>query len=352
MLKKAVERKGSDVARTRFAPSPSGFFHIGSARTALFNFLFTRQNGGVFILRIEDTNPDTSKKEYEDDIIESLKWLGFEWDEFYRQSERKDVYKKYLEKLFTKNKAYHCFCSEEELEAQSQYRASIGEPPKYSGKCGKLTEKEAKENLSRGEKSIIRFRAPEKIIKVKDLIRGELEFDTKLIGDFSVAKDMESPLYNFSVTVDDAEMNISHVIRGEDLLSNTPRQILIQEALDFSKVQYAHLPLILGSDRSKLSKRHNAPSVNEFRKDGYLPEAMVNFLAFLGWNPGDEREIYSLPSLTKEFSFERVQKGGAVFNVKRLEFLNGFYIRQRSTEKLTELCIPYLVSAGLIEPLN
>ena len=351
MAEKSTTHKSPISVRTRFAPSPSGFFHVGSARTALFNYLFAKKNGGKFILRIEDTNPETSKKEYEQDIINSLEWLGFEWDEFHRQSERKDVYKKYLEKLLSKEKAYYCFCSEEELEAQSQYQTSIGESPRYSGKCGKLEHKEIQECLSRGKKSIIRFRTTDKIIKVKDLIRGELELDTNIIGDFSIARDLESPLYNFSVTVDDAEMKISHVIRGEDLLSNLPRQILIQEALGFPQVQYAHLPLLLGPDRSKLSKRHNAPSVTTFREDGYLPEAIINFLAFLGWNPGDEREIYSLPSLIKEFSLERVQKGGAIFNIQRLDFMNGFYIRQRSIEKLTELCVPYLIKSNLIEKL-
>lgn len=363
-MPKKISKEDIKIIKTRFAPSPSGFFHIGSARTALFNYLFAKNHGGKFVLRIEDTNPETSKKEYEEDILSALKWLGLEWDEGpsekgdrgeegpYRQSERKKIYRKYLEKLLAEKKAYFCFCSEEELEAQSQYQISIGESPKYSGKCNALTEGEVNDRLAKNEQCIIRLRTPEKKIKVKDLIRGDLEFDTRIIGDFSIAKDLESPLYNFSVTVDDAEMKITHVIRGEDLLSNTPKQILIQDILGLPSVEYAHLPLILAPDRSKLSKRHNAPSVSAFCQDGYLPEAMINFLAFLGWNPGDEREIYSLPSLIKEFSIEKVQKGGAVFNIKRLEFMNGFYIRQRSTEKLTELCVPYLIKSGLIEEVR
>ena len=375
MPKKSSQAKEPMAVRTRFAPSPSGFLHIGSARTALFNYLFAKNNNGTFILRIEDTNEATSKKEYEQNIIESLNWLGILWDEgpiapaqtknlklkiknytgnygSYRQSERSDIYKKYLEQLLSEDKIYHCFCSEDELEAQRQYQASIGESPRYSGKCARLNKKEIQNKLSHKEKSILRFRVPAKIIKFKDLIRGEIEFDAKQIGDFSVAKDIHTPLYNFAVAIDDFEMKISHVIRGEDLISSTPRQILIQEVLSFPIPQYAHLPLILGPDRSKLSKRHQAEPISEFKRMGYLPEALVNFIAFLGWNPGDEREIYSLLSLTKEFSIDRIQKGGAVFNIQRLDFLNGFYIRQRSVEKLTKLCIPYLIGAGLIEPLN
>jgi len=346
--------------RTRFAPSPTGFLHIGSARTALFNYLFAKKNQGSFILRVEDTDTERSKAVCEGDIEDSLKWLAIEWDEGcanggphgpYRQSERTDIYAKYLKKLLDEDKAYYCFCSEEELEAQRQYHMSIGEPPCYAGKCSHLSKEETKTCLAQGMKYVIRFRIPSKKVKFNDLIRGELEFDAGLIGDIPVAREGNIPLYNFAVVVDDFEMKISHVIRGEDLLPNTPKQILLQEALGFPTPKYAHLPLILGADRSKLSKRHEAVSVSEYRKDGYLPEALINFMAFLGWNPGEEREIYSLASLIKEFSLERVQKGGAVFNIKRLDYLNGFYIRQRSKEKLTELCLPYLIEAGLIEKI-
>jgi len=374
--------------RTRFAPSPTGFLHIGSARTALFNYLFAKKNQGSFVLRIEDTDIERSKPEYERDIMDSLKWLGIEWDEGpdisgdcgpYRQSERLNIYAKYLKKLLDENKAYYCFCSEEELEAQRQYQMSIGEPPRYSGKCSQLSKNEIKKFLSEGKKYIIRFKVPPKKVKFIDLVRGELEFDAGLIGDFPIArlpsparppasslagevgrgakatggqaKNLEIPLYNFAVVVDDFEMKMSHIIRGEDLLPNTPKQILLQEILGLPIPKYAHLPLILGIDRSKLGKRHRSAPISEYRKMGYLPETLVNFMAFLGWNPGEEREIYSLPSLIKEFSLERVQKGGATFNIKRLDFLNGFYIRQRSKEKLTELCLPYLIEAGFIEKL-
>lgn len=337
--------------RTRFAPSPTGFLHIGSARTALFNYLFAKKNKGIFILRIEDTDKERSKKKFEKDIIDNLKSLGLEWDEEYRQSERINIYKKYLEKLLKEDKAYYCFCSQDELEAKRQEQMSRGEAPKYDGKCSKLKPEQVKNNLAEKKDHIIRFRSSGKKISFQDLIRGKVEFDTSLIGDFSIARDLDAPLYNFSVVVDDHEMKISHVIRGEDLLPNTPKQILLQKALGFSKPEYAHLPLILGPDRSKMSKRHGAVSIKEYLEQGYLAETLINFLSFLGWNPGTEREIFSLASLVKEFSLEKVQKAGAVFNIKRLDYLNGFYIRQKSLDKLTELCIPYLVREGLIDPV-
>jgi len=347
--------------RTRFAPSPTGLLHIGSARTCLFNFLFSRKHQGRFILRIEDTDKERSKPKYEKDIIDSLKWLGIEWDEGpdiggdygpYRQSKRLKIYAKYLKKLLSEKKAYLCFCSQEDLEARRQYLMSIGQAPIYNGKCAQLSEEEVKKNLAEGKKSVIRFRTPLKKIIFEDLVRGKIEFDTSLIGDFVIAKDLNSPLYNFACTVDDFEMKISHVIRGEDHISNTPKQILLQEALGFPTPKYAHLPLVLALDKTKLSKRHGAVALSDYIKMGYLPEALVNFLAFLGWNPGTEREIYSMASLIKEFSLERVKRGGAVFNIKRLDFLNGFYIRQKPIEELTRRCIPYLIEAGLITKNN
>jgi len=338
--------------RTRFAPSPTGFLHVGSARTALFNYLFAKKYQGIFVLRIEDTDRERSKPEFEENIIEGLKWLGIEWDEGpYRQSERRNIYAKYLEKLLKEGKAYHCFCSAEELEVQRQEQMSRGLPPRYNGKCAKLSPEEVERNLSEGKKSVIKFKILAKKIVFEDIIRGRIEFDTGLMGDISIAKNLKSPLYNFAVVVDDFEMKISHVIRGEDLLPNTPVQILLQETLSFPQPYYAHLPLILGPDRSKLSKRHGAVSLREYKNEGYLPETLINFLSFLGWNPGTEREIFSLASLIKEFSLPRVQKGGAIFNIKRLDFLNGFYIRQKSLERLTELCLPYLIEEGLIVPI-
>jgi len=353
-----IEPEPPGEVRVRIAPSPTGRLHLGLARTALFNYLFAKKYQGSFILRIEDTDIKRSKPEYEEDILESLKWLGINWDEGpdigggygpYRQSQRLESYIKCLERLLSEDKAYYCFCSGEELEAQRQYQLSIGEAPRYSRKCANLSKEETEKQRAEGKPSVIRFRAPAKKIEFDDLIRGRLEFDAGLLGDIAIAKDLSTPLYNFAVVIDDFEMKISHVIRGEDHISNTPKQILIQDALGFSRPVYAHLPLILGADRTKLSKRHGAVAISTYRKQGYLAEALVNFMAFLGWNPGTEREIYSMPSLIKEFSLERVQKGGAVFNVKRLDFLNGFYIRQKSVEKLTEFCLPYLIEAGFLK---
>ncbi|MFH1820390.1 MAG: glutamate--tRNA ligase [Candidatus Nealsonbacteria bacterium] len=328
--------------RVRMAPSPTGHLHVGTARAALFNYLFAKHEGGEFILRIEDTDLERSDPKFEKDIIENLKWLGIEWDEFYRQSERTETYTNYLDRLLQENKLYRCFCTQEELEDERQEELSRGASPKYNGKCRALTEKQIKENLAQGKPSILRFKTPEKKIVFHDLIRSKIEFDTTLIGDFAIAKDLATPLYNFAVVVDDFEMQISHVIRGEDHIPNTPKQILIQEALNFPQPKYAHLPLILGPDKSKLSKRHAATSVADYRKMGYMPEAMVNFMAFLGWNPGTEREIFTLPSLVKEFSLDKVQKSGAVFNIKKLDSLNGFYLRQKTIDKLADLCQLYL----------
>ncbi len=340
-----AELKPKEI-RVRIAPSPTGFLHVGTARAALFNYLFAKNNGGKFILRIEDTDIERSEPRFEKDIIESLKWLNILWDEGpFRQSDRIETYTKYLAKLLDENKAYYCFCSEEELEAVRQDQLSRGLAPKYNGKCQSLTLKEAKERLAQGDPAIIRFRAREEKVSFNDLIRGKIEFDTSLIGDFAIAKDLATPLYNFAVVVDDFEMKISHIIRGEDHIPNTPKQILLQEALDFPKPQYAHLPLILGPDKSKLSKRHAAVSVANYREEGYLPEALVNFMAFLGWNPGTDKEIYSLGALAQEFSLDRVQKAGAIFNIKRLDYLNGYYIRQKPLNELTELCRPYLPEA-------
>ena len=351
--------------RVRVAPSPTGFLHVGLARVSLFNFLFARKHRGKFILRIEDTDTERSDSSFEKDIIDSLKWLGLEWDEGpeegggykgnygpYRQSERFNIYERYIKKLFEENKAYYCFCSKEELEKHKQYMMSIGEAPRYSGECRDLSPEEIKENLAKGKSYIVRFKTPSQKISFNDLIRGKVEFDTNLFGDFSIAKSENAPLYNLAVVIDDYEMKISHVIRGEDHISNTPKQILIQEALGFPSLKYAHLPLVLGPDKSKLSKRHGAVSVMDYRKEGYLPEALINVMALLGWNPGTEREIYSLPSLVKDFSLEKCQKGGAVFSLKRLDWINGFYIRKSSIDRITELAIPFLIDSGFIEEIK
>jgi nondiscriminating glutamyl-tRNA synthetase len=337
--------------RTRFAPSPTGSLHLGGARTALFNYLFAQKNKGIFVLRIEDTDKERSLIKFEENILESLKWLGIEWNEFYRQSERINIYRQYLEKLLKDNKAYYCFCSESELESQKQYQMSQGIAPHYTGKCADLNEKTINKYLTEKKPAVIRFRTKAKKIVFTDLIRGKLEFDAGLMGDMVIAKNLDTPLYNFAVTVDDHEMKINHIIRGEEHISNTPRQILIQEALNFNQPFYAHLPLILAPDKTKLSKRHGANSITDFQEQGYLPETLINFMALLGWSAGPEtKEVYSLPSLIKEFSLEKIQKSGAIFNIKKLDFLNGFYLRQKSIDKLTELCLPYLIETNLIVP--
>mgnify|MGYP001563603721 FL=1 len=325
--------------RVRIAPSPTGPLHIGTARTALFNYLFSRRYGGQFIMRIEDTDLERSDAKYEEDILEGLSWLGIAWDEGpYRQSERIEIYRKYIEKLLAEDKAFYCFHSVRELEEEKQ-KLMEGKKPvlhlceyRTMGAGGRTAPKDGKSD------SIVRFKTPAgKKITWHDAIRGDLSFESDLVGDFSIAKRVDVPLYNFAVVVDDCTMEISHVIRGEDHISNTPKQLLLIEALGFPVPQYAHLPLILGSDRSKLSKRHGATSVAEYRAQGYLPEALFNFMALLGWNPGGTEEIFSKEELAKEFSLERVQKSGAVFDIKKLDWMNGEYIRKKSPSELAFL---------------
>jgi len=358
MIKEDLELMSPGEVRVRIAPSPTGNLHIGTARTALFNYLFAKKYNGSFILRIEDTDLERSGKEYEKNIIDGFRWLGINWSEGpdekgeygpYYQSKRKDIYSKYIQKLLKEEKAYYCFCSKEELQARKEYQMSIGEPTIYSGKCRGLSEKDVKKHLAEKKPYIIRLKNPCKKIIFNDLIRGKIEFDSSLFGDFSIAKGLDDPLYNLACVIDDFEMKITHIIRGEDHISNTPKQILIEEALGLPQPKFAHLPLILGPDKSKLSKRHGATSITEYQEDGYLPEALVNFISLLSWNPGTEREIFSMPSLIKEFSLEKIQKAGAVFNIDKLDWMNGFYIREKSLKKLTEECIPYLIKDKLIK---
>jgi len=358
--------KKIEKPRVRIAPSPTGFFHVGTARTALFNYLFAKKHDGVFILRIEDTDKERSKSEWEKDILEGLMWLKIRWDEGinfeepkkyigdfgpYRQSERTEIYKKYIKKLLDEGKAYHCFCTKEELESHKQYQMSIGKPPQYSGKCRDLPESTVKKYFKQGKSSVIRFKTPHKKVGFNDLIKGKIEIDSSLMGDITIAKGESLPLYNLAVIIDDYEMKISHVLRGEDHISNTPKQLLLQEALGLPHPEYGHFPLIMGQDKSKLSKRHGAVALSEYREKGYLPEALTNFMAFLGWNPGGEKEIYPLNVLTKEFSLERCRKSSAMFNLKKLDWLNGFYIRNKSLAKITELCLPYLIKTNLVHPI-
>jgi glutamyl/glutaminyl-tRNA synthetase len=275
---------------TRIAPSPTGVLHVGTARTALFNYLFAKQNKGKFVLRIEDTDAERSKKEFEEDILQTMKWLGLDYDEMYRQSERQAIYEKYLKQMIESG---HAYISKE----------------------------------STGERDeVIRFKNPNEVVTFEDKIRGEIKFDTTELGDFVIAKSLNEPLYHLAVVVDDHEMGITHIIRGDDGISNTPRQILIQRAIGAKQPIYAHLPLILGEDKSKLSKRHGAVSIKEYKNQGYLKEAIINHLAMLGWNPGTDQEIFTMPQLIKEFSLEKVSKGGAVFNVEKLDWFNGKHL--------------------------
>jgi glutamyl-tRNA synthetase len=343
--------------RVRIAPSPTGYLHIGTARTALFNYLFAKNQGGKFILRIEDTDLERSDDKFTTEIIESLRWLGLDYDEGpdvdgpygpYRQSERLLTYKKYLQQLLNENKAYYCFCTEEELEEERQTQIKRGESPIYSGRCSNLTPAQVKKFRDEGKKSIIRFRMPNVKIVFDDMIKGVLEFETRLIGDIAIAKNLEAPLYNFAVVVDDETMKISHVIRGEDHISNTPKQLAMIEALGFKKPKYAHIPLTLAPDRTKLSKRHGATAIADYRKMGYLPEALINFIAFMGWNPKTDQEFFTKEELIKKFSMANMNKAAAIFNIEKLNWLNGHYIRQMDLSDLTEKCIPYLEKANLI----
>jgi glutamyl-tRNA synthetase len=349
MAKKAV--------RVRFAPAPTGRLHVGGARTALFNYLFARSHKGVFILRVEDTDPARSSEEYYRSIIEALTWLGLEWDEGpevggkygpYRQSQRRDTYSEYLDELRERGRAYECFCTPEELEERRRHARDAGEAPRYDGRCANLSPRERERLAGRGLKPCLRFRLDEGAdLAFDDLIRGRVEIKASDLDDFVVARPDGSPTYNFVCAVDDATMAISHVIRGEDHISNTPRQLAVYRALAFEPPTFAHLPLLLGPDKSRLSKRHGAKSVLEYRNEGYVPEAFVNFLALLGWSYDDERELFSLKELRKYFSLARVAKKGAVFDVDKLKWMNGVYLRKLSTEELFERARPWLEEAGL-----
>ncbi len=337
--------------RLRFAPSPTGTLHIGTARTALFNYLYAKKNNGELLLRIEDTDKERSKKEHEDNIMRSLSWLGIQFDkEPFYQSKREDIYRKYIEKLIAEKKAYYCFCSKEKLEKSREEQRKNKEAPRYSGSCYSLSKEEV-EKLQKEEKEfVIRLKIAEnKTISFKDLIRGEIKFNTQDIGgDFVIARSDFSALYNLACVVDDYDMKISHIVRGEDHISNTPKQILLYIALEIEIPKFAHVPMLLGPDKKKLSKRHGSTSVEDYKKEGYLPEALVNFISLLGWHPGGEKEIYSTEEIIEKFSLTDCQKSGAVFDIKKLDYINGHYIRKMEIKKLTSLCLPYLKEENLI----
>jgi glutamyl-tRNA synthetase len=345
--------------RVRIAPSPTGPLHIGTARTALYNYLFAKRHGGTFVLRLEDTDEARSTIAYERDILDQMHWLGLEWDEGpevagqpargpygpYRQMQRLDRYRAVAEELLVQDKAYYCYCTPEELDADRRAQEEAHQPPHYVGRCAHLGADERVAREAEGRKPVIRFRVGEGVVAFDDLIRGHVEIDTTALGgDLIIVRSNGTPLYHFTVCVDDADMEITHVIRGEDHLSNTPKHILLFRAMGVDVPLFAHLPLILNPDRTKMSKRKSQTAVSDYRAQGYIPEAFVNFLALLGWASGTEEELFSLDELTTRFDLDRVHQGGAVFDKERLEWLNGQWIRKLSDEELVERVLPFLVA--------
>lgn len=342
------------TVRVRFAPSPTGYLHVGGARTALFNWLFAKRHGGQFILRIEDTDLERSTLEAEEGLLRDMRWLGLLWDEGpgvdgphgpYRQSERTAIYKREAHALVAKGAAYPCFCKEEDLEKKRQQAEAEHRSPHYDRTCLGLSADEVKRRVDAGEPHVIRVKVPERDYHVDDLVRGRVEWKAETLGDFIILRSNGMPVYNFCVVVDDALMEISHVIRAEEHLTNTHRQMILYEAMGKPIPQFAHVSLILGPDKTKLSKRHGATSVGQYKEDGFLVEAMNNFLALLGWNEGTDQEIYTMSQLAEKFSLERINPAPAVFDQAKLTWMNGQYIRALSPEKLTEMLIPLLKAA-------
>jgi nondiscriminating glutamyl-tRNA synthetase len=347
------------VLRVRFAPSPTGQLHVGNARTALFNWLMARGAGGTFVLRIEDTDFARSTREAEGSAVDDLRWLGLNWDEGpdvggahgpYRQSERLHIYRAHAVELMSRGQAYHCFCSEEQLEMDRYQALRNMQPPKYVGRCRNITADQARKRIEAGESAVIRFRVPDgdREIAFDDLVRGRVSFVTDVIGDFVLVRSGGVPAYNFAVVIDDALMEISHVIRGEDHISNTPRQLLLYEAFTWTPPRFGHVPMVLGPDHAKLSKRHGATSVDEFRARGYLPEALANYLALIGWSPGDNQELLPLDELARRFAIEDVGKSAGVFDPEKLAWVNRHYLKLALPERLTALALPFLESRGWV----
>jgi len=345
------------TVRCRIAPSPTGPLHIGTARTALFNYLFAHRHGGTFMLRLEDTDVARSQLEYERDILDNLHWLGIEWDEGpevagqparggfgpYRQMQRLDRYRAAAERLLAEDRAYPCYCTPDELAADRAAQETARQAPHYVGRCARLTPVERRAREAEGRRPVIRFRVGDGTVLFDDVIRGRVEIDTAALGgDLVIVRSDGTPLYHFSVVVDDVDMLISHVIRGEDHLSNTPKHVLLFRALGADVPVFAHLPLILNPDRTKMSKRKIQTAISDYRAQGYIPEALVNFLGLLGWSSGTEEEIFSLEELVERFELARVQSAGAVFDRERLEWMNGQWIRRLPEQDLIERALPYL----------
>jgi len=344
-----------DKVRTRFAPSPTGHLHIGNARTALMNYVFSKSTNGSFILRVEDTDVERSTQESEQKILQDLVWLGLKWDEGpdkqgeygpYRQSERLEIYREYAERLLKEGKAYHCFCTAEELEQRRDERIKRGEPAAYDGRCRNLTEDQKNAFLKEGRKPVIRFKVEDERVSFFDEIKGEITFPNNQIGDFVIVRANGMPMYNFSCAVDDHLMEITHVIRGDDHVSNTPRQVLLYKAFGWSIPKFIHTPMILGADGSRLSKRHGATSVAQYRDRGFLPEALVNFLSLLAWSPDSGEEILLMPELINSFDIKRISHSAAVFDNEKLKWMNGVHIRNLSPEDLSERVLPFFIKKG------
>lgn len=348
----------SAEVRVRFAPSPTGHLHVGGARTALFNWLFARNKGGTFILRIEDTDMERSTEESSRSVVEAMKWLGLDWDEGpkiggeygpYFQSERRHLYREWAERLLSEGKAYICFCSQEDLAGMREELKKQGKDIKYDRRCRDLPVEEAERRKSSGEPYVVRFKTPlGGQTVVEDIVKGHITFENPTLDDFVIMKSDGYPTYNFACVVDDALMKISHVIRGDDHLSNTPKQILIYGALGVDLPGFAHVPMIMGPDKARLSKRHGATAVGQFKEDGYLREAMVNYLALLGWSYDDATTLFESEDLVSKFSLEKVSSTPAVFDYSKLQWMNGEYLKQRSTEDRVNLVLPHLEKAGLI----
>jgi len=342
--------------RVRFAPSPTGQLHVGNARTALFNWLLARGQGGTFLLRIEDTDFERSTAASASALLDDLRWMGLLWDEGvdvggddgpYRQSERLHIYRAHAVELMTKGAAYHCFCSAAQLEADRQAALAAGRPPQYVGRCRDLPKEQARRRIDNGETAVIRFRVPAaRDVVFDDVVRGEVRFSTEVIGDPVLVRSDGIPAYNYAVVIDDALMGITHVIRGEDHISNTPRQILLYEAFGWRPPIFAHVSLVMGPDHAPLSKRHGATSVAEFRNRGYLPEALANYLALLGWSPGEGEELLPLSELARRFRLEGVGHSAGVFDEEKLAWVNRHYLKIAEPERLVSLSLPYLQRAG------
>ncbi len=345
--------------RVRFAPSPTGQLHVGNARTALFNWLLAHGKDGTFILRIEDTDAERSTRESEHSILEDLRWLGLDWDEGpdvgglhgpYRQSERLHLYASYANELMTGGHAYFCFCSPQQLDAERQADLAAGRPPRYRGTCRTLAAEEARRRMDAGERPVIRFRVPDSTeVAFHDIVRGDVTFNTEQFGDPIIVRSDGRPQYNFAVVIDDALMEITHVIRGEDHISNTPRQILLYQALGFTAPQFAHLSLVMGPDHTPLSKRHGATSVLEFRERGYLPEALVNYLALIGWSPGGDKELLPIQELARRFALENVGHSAGIFDQEKLAWMNRHYMKEAAPARLAAEAARYFIARGFLK---